>query len=207
MVPQDNKRDFLIFKHQTLKKELSDCKSIIAEATQSVFSLYYEKHKEDKQPSKKTEKESHISKQGPIPEQPAQEEVEPAGPQVDPQVKKMFRKIALKSHPDRLMGMSEHEVEEKKSLYQKAAAAFEEGDLATLSEIANKLKIDQPEFSALNFKELENKIKSLKKEIDIIQSTLIWKWYFVEDVKVKGKILEKLFEFINEKHNINNPGS
>ena len=46
-----------------------------------------------------------------------------------------------------------------------------------------------------------------KKEIDRIQSTLIWKWYFVEDTKVKDKILEKLFEFVNEKENANSPGS
>ena len=204
MAPQDNKRDFLIFKHQTLKKELSDCKTIIAEATQSVFSLYYEKNKENKKPSKKPEKTKHISRPGTIREPIAQEEeVTP----VDPQVKKIFRKIALKSHPDRLMGMSEEEIKEKKSLYQKAAAAFEEGDLATLSEIANKLKIDQPEFSTVNLKELENKIKSLKKEIHTIQSTLIWKWYFTEDTKVKDKILEKLFEFVNEKENANSPGS
>ena len=204
MAPQDNKRDFLIFKHQTLKKELSDCKTRIAEATQSVFSLYYEKHKENKKPSKKPEKANHISRPGPIHDTAPQEEEIAA---VDPQVKKLFRKIALKSHPDRLMGMSEQEIKEKKSLYQKAAAAFEEGDLITLSEIANKLKIEKPEFSTVNFKELESKIKSLKKEIDRIQSTLIWKWYFVEDTKVKDKILEKLFEFVNEKENANSPGS
>lgn len=203
MPKKNSKRDFLIFKHETLKQELDDCKSIMAEATQQLYTLYYEKHKQNKktvrQEKKRCSKERFVNL-----EKPSEAE---APKIIDPALKSLFRKIAIKSHPDKLVGLSQEEISKKRELYQKAAAAFEEGDLPTLSEIANKLGLDRPIFTSANFKEIENKIKSLKKKIDEIQSTMIWHWYFTENTDLKSNILEKLFEFINDKQNIDNPGA
>ena len=81
-------------------------------------------------------------------------------------LKKLYKKIAVKTHPDR--GGSEEE-------FQEVNDAFSELDLATLLNYAGKYEVeydvedDDVEILEKNLKELEESIQQKK-------STLAWKW-------------------------------
>ena len=86
-------------------------------------------------------------------------------------------------------------------LYQAATKALEQGDLVVLANIAIELEIEPPEIDEEHFKKTNLKIKNIKDEINRIQSTLAWHWYFTEDEKTRSTILCKIKEILNESKN------
>ena len=119
---------------------------------------------------------------------------------INPKVKKVFRQIALKIHPDKLIGLEDgFEKSKKKELFQKAVKAMEEGDIIILADIAIEIGLEPPSIDEDTLKQAENKINSIKNEINGIESTYVWKWFFCVNKQQKNKILEKLFEIMYAK--------
>ena len=122
----------------------------------------------------------------------------------DPEVKKMFKKIASQCHPDKLQDMEDGwEKKKKQQLYAKARQALENNDVLSMSDVANDLDIETPEITKAQLKNAEKKIISIKKELHQIESTLVWHWFFCEESEQKENILNKLFELMYA----NNPRS
>ena len=67
-------------------------------------------------------------------------------------------------------------------------------------EIAQELNIPVPDLSQEEIISIEKKINDIKEEINRIQSTVIWKWYFSVDPKEKDEILKKMFELMYERN-------
>lgn len=111
----------------------------------------------------------------------------------DPDVKKLFKKIAAMTHPDKLSSLSEYEKKRKEKLFKKAMLALENNDLVSLADIAMELELDAPDLTKEKLKEAENKIIAIKKELHHIESTYVWRWFFCEDKEEKDKILTELF--------------
>ena len=117
----------------------------------------------------------------------------------DKEIRKIFRKIATKIHPDKQESVTNDSEKEKNTrLYQKAAKAKDEGDIAILFDIASDL--------GLNFtvnkdiiKKTETRILNIKKELQKIESTYVWSWFFAIEEDKKEKILEELFKLMYEK--------
>tara|TARA_B100000282_G_scaffold295133_1_gene273744 strand:- start:866 stop:1537 length:672 start_codon:yes stop_codon:yes gene_type:complete len=119
---------------------------------------------------------------------------------IDPEVKKLFRKISLEIHPDKLIGLPDgYEKEKKESLYLRAIKLKDENDIVGLSDVAIELGIEPPEITVESLKKVENKIKTIKKEINQIESTVVWHWFFTEDKKKKDNMLQQLFKIMYEK--------
>jgi len=194
----DRKRKFLTFKYQSLRKEREECDSIMSLITQEVYDLYSKNFKGNSPAKDQNDERSAQLAQFVPQEQFKKPDENKKNPQ-DPEIKKVFRRIALKIHPDKLINCTKKEKQEKIKLYQKATLAAENNDLLTLSEIAIGLGLTPPAFSQQATEFIEEKIKTLKKEIESIQSTLMWNWYFTEKKELKDKILKKLFEIIHEK--------
>jgi len=119
----------------------------------------FDKEEKRKQEEREENKEKH-------------EEIMPE----DKDLRDLFKKIALKTHPDKLLDKDEEEVEHLTELYKDAASAAEVGDGMALLEIAYELgipvKID-PEKEA---EWLKKKIEMLKETVSEMKNTAEWIW-------------------------------
>ena len=204
MKHKSRKLKFLTVKLKSMQSELEISKEILQTAASEVEKLYREKHTRQEEEDEDPEPTSEIE------EYSEPEQIEPPSPEdvletskknTDPKSKKIFRKIATKIHPDKLAQIEdEYEKEVKRRLYSKAITAFEEGDILLLAEIAIDLGIDVPEIDEQRLQLTERKISSIKEEIKVIESTMVWHWFFCEDVEAKEKILNKLLELMHEKY-------
>lgn len=196
----------LAVKLYSLKEELKVSKEILREASLEVDKMFQEKYFPEI-PVKNDSPPGPLATSGLLPEldegqDPADESesserVEIQKEDVDPEAKKLFRKIALKIHPDRLVGLPDSiEKTKKKQLFQKATSAMEDNDIIILANIAMELGIDPPEISAEKLKEAENKIITIKNELKEIESTYVWHWFFCSCPNKKNEILEKLFDLM-----------
>ena len=104
-------------------------------------------------------------------------------PFVKDDVKKLYRKIATKTHPDKVS------VKFLNDLYMKAQTAYNKNDIFTLYLICNDLDIDYefPEEKAIEFK---GKIKTMRENNSIAEQTYLWVWIHEENEGIKLSILK-----------------
>ena len=91
---------------------------------------------------------------------------------------------------------NENEKRKKEELYSRAREALENDDILIMADVASELGVEIPEITENQLKKTEQKIIAIKKELNHIESTLVWHWFFTEDTAVKDKILNfisKLF--------------
>lgn len=111
----------------------------------------------------------------------------------DKDMKDMFKKIALKTHPDRLdESLSDEEREEKIEIYKLAAAASKDGDGGALLDIAYELNIDIEISPLKEEKWLKKKIKQINKTVIDIQQDVRWIWFHTNE-KSRDRV-EELIE-------------
>lgn len=192
----EKKLKLLKVRASSLKSELNLVKGMFQSACTECSTIYSERAHgpKDKIESKEIENTPH-PELNINPEQEVEIEIEKS----DPEVKGLFRKIALKVHPDKLVSLTPgKEKEDKAKLYQRATTAAEHSDLLELLLIAEELGIEDnvPSVDKLNL--LEKYIIDVKKEINHVQSTVMWQWFFCEDETQKEKLLQKLFEHLYE---------
>ena len=108
------------------------------------------------------------------------------------EVKKVYRDIALKTHPDKLSNCDEDEIEEKE-IYNKAIKARNENDIETLVRLASDLKIEMGEMSMDSLENLEKQIEKKEKEIESMHKDIAWIYYY------ENKEVEKTFWIIFSK--------
>ena len=95
-------------------------------------------------------------------------------------IKKLFRKIAIMTHPDKLTKLDDYERERKTELFLKAREAAEAGKWFALVDTANALGIKTPEPDEEQLGLLENESESVDKEIKNIESSYAWIMYNLE---------------------------
>lgn len=89
-------------------------------------------------------------------------------------VKKAFRKVAIKTHPDKVRNLANEE--ELVEIYADANAAIEEKDYDKFSEICKKLGV---EFSVDPEEELKNNLDrqtKIKESLKVVETSLPWIW-------------------------------
>ena len=104
-------------------------------------------------------------------------------------IKKLFREIVKKTHPDKTK--SEDLIE----IYIKAKDAYEANDILKLIHYANKLNISV-ELNDDEIKLFKDLITSKKEELTEIENSWLWKWYKAnteteKDIIIKMFYLEK----------------
>ena len=95
-------------------------------------------------------------------------------------IKKLFRKIAIMTHPDKLTKLGEYERERKTELFLKAREAAEAGKWFALIDTAYALGIKIPEPDEEQLGLLESESKNVDKEIKDIESSYAWIMYNLE---------------------------
>jgi len=94
----------------------------------------------------------------------------------DRDLRKLFQKIALKTHPDKLLDCDEEEAEHLTELYKEAAAAADVGDGMALLEIAYELGIKVKIDPEKEVEWLNRKIQMLKQQVAEMKNTAEWIW-------------------------------
>jgi len=99
-------------------------------------------------------------------------------------VDKIYKKIATKAHPDKKNG-SEEDFKKLKEMVDKV-------DLDGLKEMANRYDVDiEKEMDEVAY---QSSIKNLKEEIDRLQKTYAYEWFYGDDVMkamIEQSILKK----------------
>jgi hypothetical protein len=102
--------------------------------------------------------------------------------EVDPKVKKLYREIVKKTHPDKVKDSDLND------LYIESTKYYEKGDILSIYKICDELNLEY-EFGLEENELIKNKITSYKEKIELLQSTFTWKWSSTEDSS-KNQIIE-----------------
>lgn len=107
-------------------------------------------------------------------------------------IKKIFRDIVKKSHPDKI-GSDEH-----LEIYISAKDAYEDNDLMELYRICGKLGISvDPEVEDMML--LEELIELKRQEIKNIESSFIWTWIKTETQEKKDGLVDQFIKTHHQK--------
>jgi hypothetical protein len=136
-----------------------------------------DKKDEEEKPEEKDEEEE--------PGEKDDEESIPSPPK-NKDLRKLYRKIAEKTHPDKA-GSNKHA-----QLFSEAAAAYKENDIATLLNLAGILNIELLELSPESLILLENNIKTLAMKIHNKKQTTAWAWHQSKTEKKKESIIKQI---------------
>ena len=95
------------------------------------------------------------------------------------ELKKVFRKIAEKTHPDKLATsqLTPREKTKRIKMFKKAKNAFNNHNWYILHQIALELDIELPKPSDDQIMWLEEDIKSVRSEISHLQNLTAWHWH------------------------------
>ena len=110
-------------------------------------------------------------------------------------VNTVFKKIAQKTHPDKLINedTSSSTYKEKVDMYKEALGSVENRDWSRVIEIAMELGIDVSDVKNDDSDYLNESIKALTEKIKELKSTYAWAWYHTEDKdQAKQMILQSL---------------
>ena len=102
--------------------------------------------------------------------------------EIDPKVKKLYREIVKKTHPDKVKDSDLND------LYIESTKYYEKGDVLSIYKICDELNLEY-EFGLEENELIKNKITSYKEKINLLQSTFTWKWSYTEEGS-KDKIIE-----------------
>ena len=114
------------------------------------------------------------------------EEVEITKNKKNNDVKKLYRKIAEKTHPDKIGDDSGADI------FSKSSLAYQENDLGTLLELAGTLNIELMDLSPESIQILENNVISLSKKIHTQKSTAAWSFHVAKTEEEKDAVLKTI---------------
>ena len=109
------------------------------------------------------------------------------------QYKSLYRKIASKTHPDKIK-----DDEDKKKILQEVNKAITEENYFKLIESALRLDIEIPEEVPINFESIHQKISSIKNQVKQITKSVAWEWYHIEEEEQKKRLIEGYASYIIE---------
>jgi|MDSW01.1.fsa_nt_gb hypothetical protein len=109
-------------------------------------------------------------------------------PNLPQKYKKLFRKMVVKCHPDKLN--KEEDNSELIDIYDKVINAQEQGDLGKLVMLAIKLDVDVKDFES-DVEIIKNSCDKLNQQIITHTNSSIWYWYNLKTDEEKDSFIEK----------------
>ena len=123
-------------------------------------------------------------------------ELKPAKKKKVPQIfKKIYKKIAALTHPDRFLYLnpSGDEYKLKNKLYIKATTALEDNDYETLLDVMTELEIELDEVNSDIIEALKLKVNKLSNTISTIHNNPVWIWGHASQEQ-RFRIFEHIFK-------------
>lgn len=114
----------------------------------------------------------------------------------DPVFKKIFRKIVVKCHPDKLIEPTEKEVLYYTDIYNDVIEANEDQDWGLLIRTAIKLEIEIPEEAYSKIEEIQEDLNKLKAKQEAILNSTSWNWYHTKDSNNQEDLLKNHLAFL-----------
>ena len=111
----------------------------------------------------------------------------------EPEVKTVYKQIAIATHPDKLLNLSKEDKEEKGALFKKAATAKGDKNLNELTQIAAELKINLHELKYVHLELLEQQIKEKEQKIEEMHQDVAWHWYYLNPNQ-RSKVISSICE-------------
>lgn len=197
-----NKIKLLATRLKAAKSELAICEETLTNSAAEIEKIFEEKYNVKSHTPKNEKDICDYNTE----EKDCKKQLGERGPSsADPQIKSLFRKIAIKIHPDKLYGIeSEFEKSAKRDMFLAALQASEKSDIISLAYIAIELGIGPPEVSEQKFIEFEKQISTIKIDVSHIQSTMAWNWWMSPAGPQKDAILEKLLNLMYKEYEKNN---
>ena len=116
-------------------------------------------------------------------------------PEVSGEIKKLYKKIALITHPDKHPDyLSEEKKKEMIDIYNRSTMAAKSNNLFILLDAASELYLDIPELSKEDMMALEEKCAEFEKRIKEIKNTYPWVWASQGDENQKENILNHFLD-------------
>ena len=112
-------------------------------------------------------------------------------------VNKVFKKIATKTHPDKLINQSD-DSDRLVELYKEAQQSVEKKDWSRVSQIASELDIDISDVEEDDSVFLERTIKDIESKVDEIKQTFAWLWRHT-DKKSKPQLKKHILNVMGVK--------
>jgi len=104
-------------------------------------------------------------------------------------LKRLFRKIVFKCHPDRLSNeISEGERVKMQDLYEKAVLAHDRDNWGLMVVVAIKLEIELPEEAENMIERISEEAEGLKNHISQLTNSFAWQWYHAQEELQKKMI-------------------
>lgn len=185
------------------KAHLTETELIFEECLQKFNEKFYNYDKSDSKNTEDQNDDTDMRVPPPLDEESScsddepkdRERDEPALPE-DEDIRKIFKKIALKTHPDKLRDVDPEEAEELTELYKEAAEAASISDGGELLMIAAQLRIQVDIDFQKEVQWATEKINKLKQIASNITKTDAWIWFHSE-----GEQRKKIEKFIEDRKN------
>ncbi len=107
----------------------------------------------------------------------------------DLKFKKLFRKIAIKCHPDKIKDVSEAEAKFLKKIYEDLNEANSNHDWGMLLKLAMEMDIEFDELSENELENISNNINELHQKIKRYENSMAFTWYIKNDENSKKEYL------------------
>jgi hypothetical protein len=101
---------------------------------------------------------------------------------VDEKLRKIYRNIAKKTHPDKISDVRLNDI------YIMASKMYDTNDVMGIYSICDQLGIPY-DLSIEDGEILKSQISMMKERVGFMESTFTWKWYHTDDEKEKSQIL------------------
>jgi len=173
----------LQYSYLLLEKEEVDeiCSDVEPQLREYIKKYYPEHYDAFYAPPDKT-----VAQDESVAQEPEEEEKEEEGIPKNGDLKKLYRKIASKIHPDKSLKKEDTE------LFAKAAKAYRKNDIATILDIAGSLNMEIIDLSPESVILLSENIKTLSEGIDSKKSTASWAWYNSQTEEEKVTIIKNI---------------
>jgi len=184
-MPLTKENEILLSENRFLFEQLSLVKETVKDAIFEFDKCLYEEVKKMQLSEEMEEKVTNIL------EGKQEVEINDAEEEKDNyQIRKIFKKIAIETHPDKLIAKSDFEIEFKASLFENAKKSLDNNDFCGIIEVAKKLNIEVEELNEQQVKEIKIKNQEMSHEIKKFKSSVAWVWFF-SDEESRKNIMEK----------------
>jgi hypothetical protein len=122
----------------------------------------------------------------------------------DSKFKKLFRKLAVRCHPDKLetLDVSDREKSFLKECYEMISIANDTYDWGLLLKVALDLDVEVNELEQEQIDNINQNIEAIKARIEKYEASMAYKWYTLTDSDIKQKYLQQCADIFKKSLNM-----
>ena len=117
------------------------------------------------------------------------------------EVRKLFKQIAKKTHPDKFSKAENAEKSLNKQVFLQAKTAAEDNNYFKLQQIAQRLGIELPEIDSKRLKLMEKEAKRIRVRVKRIEEKVAWVWFDQDHERNRRNIMHRYVTGLLRKHN------